>query len=540
MVVARRQYDEPTGDREPGRSSFPTSVGWLLMFLASAVLYAATASRGAQWQDSGEFILRIINGDLFGRLGLALSHPLHHWLGRGAIVPGLLEPAFSVTLISSLSAALAVANVFGCVRTLTGSASAAFFAAISLALANTFWKLATIAEVYTLSAALFTAECWCLAVYARRGSRWAIWGMCLMNGLGLANHLQALLTLPMLALVILHGVFSKRLKTGALLIGFWLWLLGSLPYTGLVLGQIVHGDDPVETLRSALFGAGYAEAVLSTGINKRMILTDVGFPLLNFPNLLIPAAAYGLLRSRRVGVPVLAWLALAAGLVIHAVFALRYNVVDQHTFFLPMYTLLAIFGGIGAAAVQRWPSGWRRETLSAAAILLLAATPLLNMAAAATARRMQLLNRFGFAHRKPYRDDYTYLLIPWSVVDRSAERMSREAVELAGPDGLVIVEDSMAFFAIEYSRLRAGMSSLRVKQAPMVDPDKRPAPLPTDLADEARSLSASGHPVGLVPLDRTCPAFTPPLGQWERRGDLYVLVRPRTAPSTLPATEAAR
>ncbi len=534
MVVARRQYDEPTGEREPGRSSFPTSVGWLLMFLASAALYAATASRGAQWQDSGEFILRIMTGDLHGRLGLALSHPLHHWLGRGAIIPGLLEPAFAITLISSLSAALAVANVFGCVRTLTGSASAAFFAAISLALANTFWKLATIAEVYTLSTALFAAECWCLAVYARRGSPWGIWGMCLMNGLGLANHLQALLTLPVLALVILHGLFSKRLKTGGLLIGVWLWLLASLPYTLLVFGPVIQERaDLTERLHSALFGAGYAKDVLNTGTNKRMILTDVGLPWLNFPNLLIPAAVYGLFRCRRAGVPTLAWFALGIGLVIHAGFALRYDVPDQHTFFLPMYTLLAIFGGIGTAAVQRWMSGWRREMVCAFAILLLAATPLFNVAVVVTARRMQLLSRFGFEHRKPYRDDYTYLLIPWSVVDRSAERMSREAVNLAGPGGLIFVEDSMASPAIEYMIRRAGFSGVGVELVP--EKNEEPAAWLTK-----RLENAADRAVVLVPLKRDRPKAAPLTGKWERRGDLYVLVRPQTAPSTSPATEAAR
>ncbi|MDM8005036.1 MAG: DUF2723 domain-containing protein [Phycisphaerae bacterium] len=522
---------QPLAEQGAGRSTFPTLAGWLLVFLASLCLYATTANRGPQWQDSGEFILRITTGDLLGRLGLALSHPLHYWLGRAAIAPGLLEPAFAITLISSLGAALAVATVFGCVRTLSGSTASAFFAAASLALANTFWHLGTIAEVYTLSAALLAGECWCLAVYAKRGSRWAIWGMCLFSGLGLANHLQALLTLPVLALVILHGMSSRRLRIGDLLIAMWLWLLGSLPYTGLVLGLMVHGAEPMKTLQSALFGNHFSVAVLNASATTRMIMTDIAFPLLNFPNLLIPAALYGLVRYRRAGMPGLAWLAMTAGLVIHAVFALRYEVLDQHTFFLPMYTFLAIFGGVGAAAVLRWPATLRRESLCAAAILLLLATPLLNIVAIITARRVQLLGQF--AHRKPYRDDYIYLLVPWSVVDRSAERMSSEAVSLASPDGLVLVEDGMARSAVEYRRLQAGLTGVGIRMVPSVERQEAMK----ELAAEVRSEAEAGRAVVLVPLNRDQPRLAPPLGRWQRRGDLYVL---DASASKQSATETAQ
>ncbi len=532
MVATTSQpRNEPTAEQEAGRFAFPTFAGWLLVFIASLCLYATTANRGAQWQDSGEFILRITTGDLLGHLGLALSHPLHYWLGRAAIAPGLLEPAFAITLISSLGAALAVATVFGCVRTLSGSAPAAFFAATSLALANTFWHLGTIAEVYTLSAALLAGECWCLAVYAKRGSRWAVWGMCLLNGLGLANHLQALLTLPVLALVILHGVSSRRLRIGDLLIAMWLWLLGSLPYTGLVLGLIVRGANPTETLQSALFGRHFSGAVLNASATTRMIMTDIAFPLLNFPNLLIPAALYGLVRHRRVGMPKFACLALIAMLVIHAAFVLRYEVLDQHTFFLPTYTLLAIFGGVGAAAVLRWPATLRRESLCAAAILLLLTTPLLNIAAIVTARRAQLLGQF--AHRKPYRDDYIYLLVPWSVMDRSAERMSREAVNLAAPNGLILVEDGMGRSAVEYRRLQADLTGVGIR---MVPPAGRQEAM-EELAADVRLEAQAGQAVVLVPLNRDQPRLLPPLGRWQRRGDLYVL---DPLAGTQPATETAR
>ena len=130
--------------------------GWIALFLVALALYAATASRGAQWQDSGHNILRIVTGESLNPLGLALSHPLHHWLGRLVILPNILEPCFAITLISSLAAAFAVANTYGCVCVLTRRREAAVLAAVSLSLANTFWQKSTGAETYTLAPALLS------------------------------------------------------------------------------------------------------------------------------------------------------------------------------------------------------------------------------------------------------------------------------------------------------------------------------------------------------------------------------------------------
>ena len=151
----------------PQSTPAPRFIHWLICFILALVLYAATANRGAQWQDPGYHILRAVTGQLAHPLGLALTHPLHHWLGRLAVLPGWGEPAFAVTLVSACFAALAVANVFGGVRTLTASRAAAFWAAASLATANTFWQMATRAECYTVSAALLAGEWWCIAAFAK-------------------------------------------------------------------------------------------------------------------------------------------------------------------------------------------------------------------------------------------------------------------------------------------------------------------------------------------------------------------------------------
>ena len=89
--------------------------GWLAVLVVCLVLYCLTANRGAQWQDSGSHILRAVTGELIHPLGLALSHPLHHYLARLATLAPGLDPCLAITLISSLAAAVAVANTCGCV-----------------------------------------------------------------------------------------------------------------------------------------------------------------------------------------------------------------------------------------------------------------------------------------------------------------------------------------------------------------------------------------------------------------------------------------
>ena len=83
---------------------------WFAIFAVATLLYVGTASQGIQWQDSGHFILRILDGQLYNPLGLALSHPIHFWLGRLMLELGLFTPCFAVTLVSSVMAAVACRN----------------------------------------------------------------------------------------------------------------------------------------------------------------------------------------------------------------------------------------------------------------------------------------------------------------------------------------------------------------------------------------------------------------------------------------------
>ncbi len=487
-----------------GRASHAL-LGWAVVLAAALLLYAATAARVIQWQDSGSHVLRIVQGEVTNPLGLALAHPLFYWLGRAFVGILPVEPAHAVSLVSALAGAVAVANVFGLVRQLCGRVAPAVLAAASLAVAHTFWQFSTIPESYTLAAALLTAEMWCLVLWAQ--TRRPVWlvTMFLASGLGLANHNLALLTLPVVATVLLLALWYRQAGWRTLLACVVGWLVGASSLLVLVVQEAIGTGDVSGAIHSMLFGR-YESHVKGEGISLRLAAISVAFTVLSFPNLTLLAAVLGAVRGGRLGVPRLAMYALLAALGIHLLFVLRYSVVDQYTFLVPAYALIAVLAGLGYAyMLDHWSSAWRRA-IPVAAGLMIVVTPLWYVVATATARHYDVL---GAQKRdKPYRDDYAYLLLPWGVAETSAERMSSQALDLAGERGLVIVEDGMGMFAVQYQRL-------------MRDADEVDLIGGDDVEARIAEARRANRPVVLVPARR---GDTPPAGyDWRREGDLYVL-----------------
>ena len=209
---------------------------------------------------------------------------------------------------------------------------------------------------------------------------------------------------------------------------------------------------------------------------------------------------------------------LFLGLVIHALFAFRYPVPDQHYFFVPTYIFLSLFSGIGfarwttrpwasdASPHQNTPTLFHNKMIILASLLILA-TPVVYAMVPALLRHFDALE--FFKRNKPYRDDYAYLFHPWSVSEQSADRMSREAVELAGESGVIIVEDRMAEFAVRYRVNRTARSNIAVV---------------AELAPgDFQEAAGAGRAIVLVPHDADQPMTHPLTGTWRREGDLYVL-----------------
>lgn len=507
---------------DPTTAVGPPVARWLGVFIAAFALFGLTAARTILWQDYGQYTLRIVEGELFNELGLALAHPLHFWLGRLFVSALPVEPAHAVALASALAGALTIANVFGCVASITRRLDAALLAALGLALANTFWRMSTMPECYTVTTALLSAELWCLALFLRSvwsGQAKPLWlvGAFFFNGLGLANHNLALLTGPILGVVLIHALVRKQVCWWRICLAAVAWAVGAAPYLVLVVSEAVSTGDTTGAIRSALFGNHYADSVMNASPSLKLAGISAAFTVLSFFNLTLPLAAVGLWYSLRDAGRRGLGLAWAGALVIHLLFVLRYNVIDQHTFLLPAYTLIALFAGVGFASMaQRRGARFARRLFVVALVAVLLA-PVIYLSAASLARSQDALG--DYARNKPYRDDYRYLFVPWGAGETTAKQMADHATGLAGDDGVVLVGDGMARFAVKYVAIREGKDRLSVHTISRDNP-------------EIPWSQWQGRTVVLVPASVDDPPIEPPPGKrWRADLPMYVLERDPAPPA---------
>jgi hypothetical protein len=420
----------------------------VLAGLLAFVLYAVTGSRGVEWQDPGVHQYRILTGQLEHPLGLALSHPLHYWLGRAVLhIPGG-DAVHKLNLLSGLCGAVGVGVLAALVLQLTRSRPAGALAAAALAVSNVYWQMSALTETYTLAAALMTVEWVLLLRFVRtRSPAWLV-AVFAVNGLHVADHLLGLLTLATYGVLLLERVARRKVA------GHWLpaalaaWFVTASPYWTLVLSHYQHTGNLVETLRSAFFGGGAGEpGYVHQVLNTRLSLDQAKFVVLTFgycfPGLTALLALGGIfrrVRSRRR----LFRRVLLAQTVLICLFVARYSIRDFYTYLVPVCVLTALWFGIGVGcwlhrrrsrANRRWVVG-----LLAANLLL---PPIVYFAFPLLARDRGWLR--GQMRSIPFRDSYLHFFRPWRFRDDSPQRFANAALAEARPDDWLLADSTTAF-----------------------------------------------------------------------------------------------
>lgn len=504
------------------RRSSDARRAWCGAFGAAMLLFAFTASPYPQWQDSGWQQVRILTHQLHHPLGLALVHPLHHFLGRAAVafLP-FLEPAYAITLVSAVAAAVAVANIATLVLLLTGSGGAALISAASLAVAHTFWQLATHTESYTLFAALLTAEWLCLARYVRTGRTDSLMAMACFNGLGFANHVLATLALPINAAILYFATAGRRDARRTWTAAACWWTLGAMPYLAIIGARVAQTGDVATALRSAFFGE-FREQVLNTRVSVSMMTRAGGFVLYNFPNLTLPLAAAVFFTGRATASSAdpaerraLAYFVrfLAVELLVYGLFVIRYAIADQYTFFIPVYCIVAALAGLGLANL----TPRLRARAPAFGLVLILVTPAWYWATAKVLSSRHTLD--AMLQGKPFRDGYRSLLVPWGIGDDHTVRLNRAALDLAGQNGVILFVDPMIGFSLQYDHL-IGRWPKHVRLVDIATPT--PA-RQTFLRNLIRSAKTAGQAVVLVPAYRDRAETFLHEARWRREGELFML-----------------
>ncbi len=420
----------------------------LWMGLAAFLLYIATGARTIQWQDSAQFTYRIATQNPDNIYGLAMVHPLHYMLGRAAAILFPSNLPWALSGVSALGGAVAVGLTTACARMLQPRGPTALFTGITLMLAHTFWRFSCLPEVYTLSAALMMAQV-TLLIWSRQRKRPIPWaGILALNGVAFANHNLALLTLA-----VWGGGFLLMARTSPQM---WrllprmavAWIMGSLPYTMMIVQEAVHSGDLMATIHSALFGHGFREEVSTLFPRPAFTAISLAFMFLSFPGLSLPLAVRSWRRRQTTGVSLPGMVyALAA---VQLGFFLRYDVIDQYTFLVPVFPLLALMAGCGFATLTRRGSIRTAWVFLALQIPLYAISPWM-------AETSGVLK--PFARNKPFRNDAQYLLWPWRSQDRSAHQLAEAALHAALPDGTIVMADPMATHTLQWMRREMGLEA---------------------------------------------------------------------------------
>jgi hypothetical protein len=418
------------------------------VLLVVGVLYVLTVAPGPLWQDNGMAQVRVLNHDYVGDLGLALAHPLFYLAAQAFQILPLGSSALKTNLVAAVFGTFTVANVYLLLSLLLKNhpmrRPASLLGAISLALAHTFWQHAALAEVYSVSTAILSLELVLLVRFEQTGRvDWWLAAI-FLNGLECANHMLAFVSLAPILFWSLWLVWQKKLFLRWFVPAIVLWIIGALPYEYLGYQAWQGGESFGQVLYSMCFGvAGYQKDVLNVALRPILLITTLGVLVLNFPTpnlLLIPL---GMFRIKKIVSNSFAGL-LAMLTIFHLLFAMRYPVRDQYTFFIIAIVLLSVWLGLGSADFML--AGTKRKVLT----FILAFLPLPVYAMIPS---IVLHLKPDFAHPPiPYRDEASYFFQPWKFGYHGPERLVREVFELAGPDAIVLA-DSTAVRPFEYTQM---------------------------------------------------------------------------------------
>ncbi|MBC7878787.1 MAG: DUF2723 domain-containing protein [Anaerolineales bacterium] len=193
----------------------------LLIFIASLILYIRTLAPSLLYGDSAEF--QTIAYTL--GIGHPTGYPVYILLAKLFTFLPFGDVAYRVNLLSAVAAALTISLVYLILRKLGTWQIPAILSVFFLAFAELFWKHASIAEIYTVSAACLALIIY--AILAWRGSgnpRW-LFVAGIFGGLSLGIHTTVSLSGIS---IFLYLVLSTRQKTD--------WIQASL---GSILGLVI-------------------------------------------------------------------------------------------------------------------------------------------------------------------------------------------------------------------------------------------------------------------------------------------------------------
>lgn len=430
---------------------------YIAILLIATVLYVATCAPGPLWQDSGMYQYRIWQNDIQGNLGLALSHPLYHIIGIGVKYIPLGDFAYRINLISAITAAFTIANLFLLLRLWLKRILPAVIAAATLALSHTFWRHAVIAETYSLYTALLLTELIMLLQYVKTKRMMFLYLLGLFNGLAIANHMFAAIAFVCYLVLLIVLLVRRQIRLRHVGVFVLLWLIGAAPYGYLIIKNIVQAGGFIATVTSALFGKSWQANVLNVSLSTRLIKENLILIAYNFPTPNIGFFFVGLLGLKKVSPSYGFTKVLLALLILFFAFAFRYTVPDRYAFFIPFYCLASVLIGVGFNLLIAQPN--RKFLCWIVFVFALLPIPIYILAPAIAQKQ-----KFNLSTRAdvPYRDDYIWFMQPWKAGYNGAEKFADEVFEKLVSDVVVYADNTMVYPLLYMQEVKGKRADIKI------------------------------------------------------------------------------
>jgi hypothetical protein len=372
---------EPVKAGKSGKLTKPEKLDyWIALVLAILALaaYVRTLAPDILYGDSAEFQC------LAYTLGITHStgYPTYLFLGRLIGFLPVNNPAWRISLLSALCAAITVAGVYLLARYFTRSRVGAVLGSLALGISYTFWSQAVIAEVYTPGMAFLVGIMLLLFHWQADPKNRSLYLLiaALLAGLSLGVHASVWLIAPPAVALVCWTLWKQRASrlewirslyagfSGAVigavvfLIAFLVtdWLNSPTSFVNTTLEpsrifwklQPEDFNSPFKRLKMTLISAQWGPALFPGGdfsfmkelrdFTKR--LTKLEFPPLVLLFALVGVVVMLLFRPASGAFYPLAFL-------FSAFLILNYQVGDKYVFYLSLYIPLTVASGTGIGYV---------------------------------------------------------------------------------------------------------------------------------------------------------------------------------------------
>lgn len=468
---------------------------WGVAALGALTLYTLTMAPGMLWGDSGDAQIRVLTGTLTDARELARAHAPYYAVAIGLHRLTGADAAWAANLVAALAGAVTVANFAWLLTHFVRRLVTLVAGTAMLLLSHTLWQLSTGAEVVTFSTMCLSFETGAIVTFlAGRRPIWLVLAG-LANGIGWSTHNLAMLMWPAYAVLIVLE-WRRRPPARVLAAAGAAWLIGVLPLIVLTAMECLRSGSVSDAVRSLLVGR-YSRQVFNVELGLGTAARAMACVAMNFPTPLILLAPWGWWRLRRLQRRETWWFLTVAG-GIYGLFAVRYRVPDQYTFFVHAYLFLVLFVAVGVESLaDRGPS----QRLVIAILVLSVLGPPAYAATPPIARAIPAARVLLPAREIPYREPYCWFLRPWRIDYRGAERYAREVFAVLPADAVLLADEMLRpplIYLHRRDRIRPDVSipesRYQSEGQPPLEVDERVA---ARLIESGRLYAASDAPSSL-------------------------------------------